>query len=85
MSLFDPVDGTVHWRHATTDEAVARYRAATDDYHQAAAHAIATRRDGWTRDAHKANAAARNARKAWEAARDELVAAALEHECKGDT
>lgn len=68
--------------HVTLTDAVARYRAATDDYHEAAAHAIATRRDGWTRDAHKANAAARTARKAWEAARDELVAAALEHECE---
>lgn len=63
-------------------EAADRYRAATDDYHEAAAHAIATRRDGFTRDAHKANAAARDARKAWETARDELVAAALEHECE---
>lgn len=47
----------------TLPEAADRYRAAADAYHQAAAHAIATRRDGWTRDAHKANAAARDARK----------------------
>jgi len=66
----------------TLTDAAARYRVAYDAYHQAAEHAIATRRDGWTRDAHKANAAARTARKAWEAARDELVAAALEHECE---
>lgn len=66
----------------TLTDAATRYRAATDAHHQAAAHAIATRRDGWTRDAHKANAAARDARKAWETVRDELVAAALEHECE---
>lgn len=64
----------------TLTDAAARYRVACDAYHQAAEHAIATRRAGFTRDAHKANAAARDARKAWEAARDELVAEALEHE-----
>lgn len=63
-------------------EAADRYRAAANAHHQTAEHAIATRRDGFTRDAHKANAAARDARKAWETARDELVAAALEHECE---
>lgn len=61
----------------TLPDAVARYRAAHDAYHQAAELAIATRRDGWTRAAHQANQAALDARHALEDARDALVAAAV--------
>lgn len=66
-------------------EAAAAYRAAALAAHNAAARSRLTRQDAdatW-RDVARANQASLDARRALEHARDELVAAALEHDCDG--
>ncbi len=67
----------------TLDEAAARYRQATRNLHMARDAATATRRlhhdsKATAREWADANMRAIDARTAWETARDELVAAALE-------
>jgi hypothetical protein len=63
--------------HAAAD----RYRAAEAELVAARAQSVGTRRHGRTRDIAKANQASLDARRALEHARDQLVAAALAHEC----
>ena len=65
----------------TLHEAADRYRAAALAAHNAAARSRLTRRDldATPREVAKANQASLDARRALEHARDELVAAALEH------
>lgn len=68
-------------RDVTFYEAVERYRTAEVALAAARQRSAAVRRYGERRDANRANQAALDARQALEHARDELVTAALEHEC----
>jgi hypothetical protein len=68
---------------STLYEAADRYRAAAIAARDAAARSRLTRRDpdATPREIAKANQASLDARRALEHARDQLVAAALAHEC----
>ena len=65
----------------TLPEAVAAYRNAEATLTTARARSASVRRHGRTRDINRANDAALAARIAYERARDDLVTAALEHDC----
>lgn len=62
-------------------DAAQRYRTAEANLTTARARSAGVRRHGTTRDANRANDAALAARIAYERARDDLVTAALEHDC----
>ena len=66
------------------EAAAAAYRAAVIAAHNAATRSRLTRRDrdATGREIARANQASLDARRALEHARDQLVAAALEHECE---
>jgi hypothetical protein len=66
----------------TLHDAAAAYRTAEAAYARARARSVDLRRVGYTRQAREANQASIDARDAFEAARDELVQAALAHDCE---